>query len=84
MIVIGIAHDARYFERFDQLDDLDVVGQHLAHGFADRAQALREEGPCDDVRELLQQHRAAIELQARMLVADRLQEPVRSTPPQQC
>jgi hypothetical protein len=31
--VIRVVHDLRYVDRFYQLDDLYVVGEHLAHRF---------------------------------------------------
>jgi hypothetical protein len=38
VVIIGFTDDLRYLDRFDQLDDVDVIGEyHLAHRFADRA-----------------------------------------------
>jgi hypothetical protein len=44
MIVVGIARDARHFGRLDEFDDLEIISEHVACGFADERSCLDAPG----------------------------------------
>jgi hypothetical protein len=62
MIVVGIARDARHFGRLDEFDDLEIISEHVACGFADERELLGCHGATEDAGEFLEEPWAAEEL----------------------
>lgn len=68
MIIIGIVgHHARRVDGFNQFDDLDEIGEHLARALADDCETLGCGRAREHLGQFFEQHRAAKDLHLGLL-----------------